>query len=165
MAADWDALDWTCPTCAASRRKTCTTKGGRPRPTHLARRLTSVLLQFAVRRGRGQPPAARAQIVRSLTTAQDSDTSAREDYLWHQATEELFLWDQVVAAAGRHAAAAVKGHLDGDELREATQQAADRVTQARELLNEWHSEREAYPLDEELLAGMLRPAPTSRAGP
>ncbi|GHE33935.1 hypothetical protein GCM10017771_51240 [Streptomyces capitiformicae] len=160
MAADWDALDWTCPTCAASRMKSCTTKDGRPRPTHLARRLTSILLQFAVRRGRGQPPAERAQIVRSLTAAQESDTSAREGYLWHQAADELYLWDQVVAAAGRHAAAAVEGHLDGDELRDAAQQAAHRITQARDLLHEWHSERAEYPLDEALLAGVLRPAPS-----
>ncbi|NUS81833.1 MAG: hypothetical protein HOY75_03520 [Streptomyces sp.] len=160
MAADWDALDWTCPTCAASRTKTCTTKDGRPRPTHFARRFTSILLQFAARRGRGQPPAERAQIVRSLTTVQESDTSAREGYLWHQATSELYLWDQVVAAAGQHAAAAVEGHLDGDELRDAAQQAAHRITQARDLLHEWHSERAEYPLDEELLAGVLRPAPS-----
>ncbi|MEU5298603.1 hypothetical protein [Streptomyces umbrinus] len=160
MAADWDALDWTCPTCAASRTKTCTTKDGRPRPTHLARRFTSILLQVAVRRGLGQPPAERAQIVRSLTTVQESDTSAREDYLWHQATEELYQWDQVVAAAGRHAAAAVDGHLDGDELRDAAQQAAHRITQARDLLHEWHSERAKYPLDEELLAHVLRPTPS-----
>lgn len=135
-------------------------EGRPPRPTHLARRFTSTLLQFAVRRGRGQPPAERAQIARSLTTAQDSDTSAREDYLWHESTGELYLWDQVVAAAGLHAAAAVEGHLDGDELRDATQQAAHRITQARELLHEWHSERAEYPLDEELLAGVLRPAPS-----
>jgi YD repeat-containing protein len=160
VAADWDALDWTCPTCAAPRTKTCTTKDGRPRPTHLARRFTSILLQFAVGRGRGQPPAERAQIVRSLTMAQESDTSAREGYLWHQATDELFLWDQVVAAAGRHAAAAVDGHLDGDELFDAAEQAAHRITQARELLREWHSERAEYPLDEELLAHVLRPAPS-----
>lgn len=164
MAADWDALDWTCPTCAASCMKTCTTKDGRPRPTHFARRFTSVLLQFAVRRGRGQPPAERAQIVRSLTTVQESDTSAREGYLWHQATDELYLWDQVVAAAGRHAAAAVEGHLDGDELRDAAEQAAHRITQARDLLREWHGERAEYPLDEELLAGVLRPAPSLLAG-
>ncbi|MFF4534268.1 hypothetical protein ACFY1P_33975 [Streptomyces sp. NPDC001407] len=138
----------------------CTTKDGRPRLTHLARRLTSVLLQFAVRRGRGQPPAERAQLVRSLTEVRESDTSAREGYLLHQATDELYLWDQVVAAAGRHAAAAVEGHLDGDELRDAAQQAAQRITQARELLREWHSDRAEYPLDEELLAHVLRPAPS-----
>ena len=79
MAADWDVLDWTCPTCAASRMKACTTKDGRPRFTYFARRLTSILLQFAVRRG--QPPAERAQIVRSLTTAQESDTSVRGGHL------------------------------------------------------------------------------------
>ncbi|MEJ8632086.1 hypothetical protein [Streptomyces sp. MS2.AVA.5] len=160
MAADWDALDWTCPRCAASSTETCTAKDGRPRPTHLARRLTSILLQFAVRRGRGQPPAERAQIVRSLTEAQESDTSAREGYLLHQATSELYLWDQVVEAAGRHAAAAVEGHLDGDELRDAAQQAAHRIAQARDLLREWHGERAEYPLDEEVLAGVLRPAPS-----
>ncbi|MET7607736.1 hypothetical protein [Streptomyces avermitilis] len=160
MAADWDALDWTCPMCGAAGRKTCTTKDGRPRLSHLSRRLTSILLQLAIRRGGGQPPAERARIVRSLTAAQKSDASAREDYLWHQATDELFLWDQVVAAAGRHAAAAVEGHLDGDELRDTAQQAAHRITQARDLLHEWHSERAEYPLDEELLAGVLRPAPS-----
>ncbi|MDQ1033056.1 hypothetical protein QF035_010638 [Streptomyces umbrinus] len=105
MAADWDALDWTCPTCAAPRAKTCTTKDGCPRPMHLARRFTSILLQVALHRGLGQPPAERAQIVRSLTTVQESDTSAREGYLWHQAADELWLWDQVVARADRHAAA------------------------------------------------------------
>ncbi|WP_328743757.1 hypothetical protein OHT57_00230 [Streptomyces sp. NBC_00285] len=140
--------------------KTCTTKHGRPRPTHLARRLISILLQFAVRRGRSQPPTERAQIVRSLTTAQESDTSAREGYLWHQATEELYLWDQVVADAGQHAAAAVEDHLDGGELRDAAQQAAHRITQARTLLHEWHGERAEYPLDEELLVHVLRPAPS-----
>ncbi|WP_280908854.1 hypothetical protein [Streptomyces sp. SAI-090] len=140
--------------------KTCTTKDGRPRPMHLARRLTSILLGFAVRRGRGQPPAERAQIVRSLTTVQESDVSAREGHLWHQAASELYLWDQVVAEAGRHAAAAVEGHLDGDELRDAAQQAAHRISQARDLLHEWRSERAEYPLDEELLAGVLRPAPS-----
>ncbi|MFF9458140.1 hypothetical protein [Streptomyces flaveolus] len=160
MATDWDAGDWTCPTCAASRMKACTTKGGRPRPTHFARRFASVLLQFAVRRGRSLPPAERAQIVRSLTTAQESDTSAREGCQWHQATEELYLWGRVAAAAGQHAAAAVEGHLDGDELRDAAQQTAHRITQARELLHEWHGERAEYPLDEELLAGVLRPAPS-----
>ncbi|MET7297133.1 hypothetical protein ABZS79_34430 [Streptomyces griseoloalbus] len=160
MAADWDALDWTCPTCVASRMTTCTTKDGRPRPTHFARRFTSILLQFAVRRGRGQPPAERAQIVRSLTTVQESDASAREGYLWHQTTDELYLWDQVVAAAGRHAAAAVEGHLDGDEIRDAAEQAAHRIAQARDLLREWHGERAEYPLDEEFLAGVLRPAPS-----
>ncbi|MEV7246652.1 hypothetical protein AB0N92_36225 [Streptomyces sp. NPDC093248] len=139
---------------------TCTTKDGRPRPTHFARRFTSILLQFAVRRGRGQPPAERAQIVRSLTTVQESDTSAREGYLWHQATDELYLWDQVVAAVARHAAAAVEGHLDGDEIRDAAEQAAHRIAQARDLLREWHGERAEYPLDEELLAGVLRPAPS-----
>ncbi|MFD4483249.1 hypothetical protein ACFWPU_45095 [Streptomyces sp. NPDC058471] len=160
MAADWDALDWTCPTCAASRTKRCTTKDGRPRPTHLARHLTSILLQFAVRRGGGQPPAERAQIVRSLTMAQESDSSAREGYLWYQTADELWLWDQVVAAAGEHAAAAVEGHLDGDELRDAAQQAARRITRARDLMHEWHGERAEYPLDEELLACVLRPAPS-----
>ncbi|MGW1564466.1 hypothetical protein ACWCQ1_49780 [Streptomyces sp. NPDC002144] len=160
MAADWDALDWTCPTCAASRRKTCTAKGGRPRPAHLARRITSLLLDFAVRRGRGQPPAERAQLVASLTTAQESDAAVREDYLWLQASDELFQWEKVVAAAGRHAAAAVDDHLDGGELREAAQQAAHRINQARELLHEWHGDRAEYPLDEELLAGVLRPAPS-----
>ncbi|MFE6127788.1 hypothetical protein ACFQ6Q_05870 [Streptomyces sp. NPDC056437] len=140
--------------------KTCTTKDGRPRPMHLARRLTSILLQFAVHRGRGQPPAERAQIVRSLTTAQESDASAREGYLWHQATDELYLWDQVVAAAGRQAAAAVRGHLDGDELRDAAEQAAHRIAQARDLLREWHGERAEYPFDEEILAGVLCPAPS-----
>ncbi|MGW7244561.1 hypothetical protein [Streptomyces sp. NPDC054804] len=92
--------------------------------------LTSVLLEIAVRRGRGQPPAERARIVWSLTTVQESDTSAREGYLWHQATDELYLWDQVVAAAGQHAAAAVEDHLDGGELRDAAQEAADRITEA-----------------------------------
>ncbi|MFE3559470.1 hypothetical protein ACFXKW_32140 [Streptomyces sp. NPDC059193] len=160
MAADWDALDWTCPTCAASHTKTCTTKDGRTRPTHLARHLTAILLRLAVRLGRGQPPAERARIVRSLTETQESDGPAREGYLWHQATDELHLWDQVVAAAGRHAAAAVDGHLDGDELRDAAQQAAHHITQARDLLDEWHGERAEYPLDEELLAHVLRPAPS-----
>ncbi|MFH9016605.1 hypothetical protein ACH4C6_35570 [Streptomyces sp. NPDC017943] len=138
--------------------RTCTTKDGRPRPTHFARRFTPILLQFAVRRGRGQPPAERAQIVRSLTTVQESDTSAREGYLWHQATDELYLWDQVVASVGRHAAAAVEGHLDGGEIRDAAEQAVHRIAQARDLLREWHGERAEYPLDEELLAGVLRPA-------
>ncbi|MFJ9729702.1 hypothetical protein ACIRP3_44025 [Streptomyces sp. NPDC101209] len=160
MAADWDVLDWTCSTCAASRTKTCTTKDGRPRPAHLARRLTSILLQWAVRRGRSQPPAERAQIVRSLTTAQEGDLSARADYLWHEATSELYLWDQVVAAAGEQAAAAVEDFLDGDELRDAARQAARRIDQARELLHEWHRERAEYPLDEDLLADVLRPAPS-----
>lgn len=160
MAADWDALDFTCPKCTAARTKTCITKNGRPRPTHLARRLTSILLQIAVRRGRGQPPAERAQIVRSLTAVQEADTSAREGYLWHQATDELYLWEQVVAAAGRHAADAVEGHLDGDELRDAAQQAARRIDETRQLLHEWHGERAEYPLDEELLAGVLRPEPS-----
>lgn len=160
MAADWDALDFTCPTCAATRTKTCATKDGRPRPTHLARRLTSMLLRIAVRRGRGQPPAERAHIIRSLTAVQESDKSAREGYLWHQATDELCLWEQVVAAACRHAADAVEGHLDGDELRDAVQQAARRIDEARKLLHEWHGERAEYPLDEELLAGVLRPAPS-----
>jgi hypothetical protein len=86
--------------------------------------------------------------------------SAREGYLWHQAADELYLWDEVVAAAGRHGAAAVEGHLDGDELRDAARQAAHRITQARDLLREWHSERAEYPLDEELLACVLRPAPS-----
>ncbi|PAK27710.1 hypothetical protein CJD44_02805 [Streptomyces sp. alain-838] len=160
MAADWDALDFTCPTCAAARTKACTTKDGRPRPTHLARRFTSILLQIAVRRGQGQPPAERAQIVRSLTAAQTADASAREGYLWQQATDELFLWEEVVAAAGRHAADAVEGHLDGDELRDGAQQAARRIDQARQLVHEWQGERAEYPLDEELLAGVLRPAPS-----
>ncbi|WP_405467180.1 hypothetical protein [Streptomyces canus] len=160
MAADWDALDWTCPTCAASRTTTCIRKDGRSRPTHLARRLTSILLQLAVRRARSQPPVERAQIVRSLTAAQESDTSVRKGYLWHQATEELYQWDQVVAEAGQHAAAAVAGHLDGDELRDAAQQAAHRIAQARDLLREWHGERAEYPLDEALLADVLRPAPS-----
>lgn len=102
--ADWEVLDWTCPRCAASRMKTCTTKDGRPRPTHLVRRLISILLQLAIRRGLGQPSAERAQIVRSLAMAQEPDTSAREGYLWHQATDELYQWEQVVAAAGLHAA-------------------------------------------------------------
>ncbi|GGP80246.1 hypothetical protein [Streptomyces melanogenes] len=157
---DWNVLDWTCPRCAAPRTTRCTTKDGRPRPPHLARRLTSILLHLAVRRGLGQPPAERAQIIRALTTAQESDTSARAGSLWHEATEELYQWDQVVAAAGRHAAAAVEGHLDGGELRDAAQQAADRITQARKLLHEWHGERAEYPLDEELLAHVLRPAPS-----
>ncbi|MEU5900232.1 hypothetical protein [Streptomyces venezuelae] len=160
MAADWDALDWTCPTCAASHRTTCTTKDGRPRPTHFARRFTSILLQLAVRRGRSQSPAERAQIVRSLTEVQEADASAREGYLWHQATNELYLWDQVVATAGQHAAAAVERHLDGAELRDAAQQAAHSITQARVLLREWHGERTEYPLDEELLEHVLRPAPS-----
>lgn len=160
MAADWDALDFICPKRAAARTKTCTTKDGRPRPTHLARRLTSILLQLAVRRGRGQPPAERAQIVRSLTAVQKTDTSAREGYLWHQTTEELYLWEEVVTAVGRHAADAVEGHLDGDELRDGAQQAARRIDETRKLLHEWHGERAEYPLDEELLAGVLRPAPS-----
>ncbi|MFE0773379.1 hypothetical protein [Streptomyces sp. NPDC058861] len=160
MAADWDALDFTCPTCAVTRKETCTTKDGRPRITHLARRLTSILLRIAVHRGRSQPPAERAQIVRSLTAVQEADMSAREGYLWHQATAELYLWEQVVAAAGRHAADAVGGHLDGDELRDAVQQAARRIDEAYKLLHEWHDERAEHPLDEELLAGVLRPAPS-----
>ncbi|MFK8906885.1 hypothetical protein [Streptomyces sp. YS-3] len=76
---------------------------------------------FAVRRGRVLPPAVRAEVVRSLTAAQEPDTCAREGCLWHQATDELYVWDQVVAAAGRHAEAAVEGHLDGDELCDAAQ--------------------------------------------
>lgn len=146
MAADWDELDFTCPSCAASRTKTCITKDGRPRPTHLARHLTSMLLRIAVRRGRSQPPAERAQVVRSLTEGQEADMSARGGYLWHQATDELYLWEQVVAAAGRHAADAVGDHLDGDELRDAAQQAARRIEEARNLLREWHGERTEYPL-------------------
>ncbi|MFF4787814.1 hypothetical protein ACFY3E_41680 [Streptomyces griseorubiginosus] len=160
MAVDWDTLDWICPTCAASPSMTCTTKDGRSRPAHFARRLTSILLQFAISRASRQPPAERAQIVRSLMAAQESDTSARDGYLWHQAADELHLWGKVVADAGRHAAAAVEGHLDSDELRDAAQQAAHRIGQARVLLYQWHGERAHYPLDEELLAGTLRPAPS-----
>jgi len=160
VAVDWDVLDWTCPTCVAPRTKACTTKDGRPRSTHLGRRITWMLLQFAIRRGQGQPPVERAQIVRSLIEVQESDKAARKGYLWHQAAGELYLWDQVVAEAGRHTAAAVAGHLNGDELRDAAQQTARRINQARELLIEWHRERAEYPLDEELLAGVLRPTPS-----
>ncbi|WP_030593818.1 hypothetical protein [Streptomyces anulatus] len=88
------------------------------------------------------------------------DKLSRAGYAWHDAGSELRTLQRLVEDAGRHAEVAVDAWLDGEELRSGADALAWQLKRTAVLLEELHRDDGQNPVDEELLAGVLKPAPS-----